>query len=889
MAPNKEAIHRINVAGSVQALVIDNDILFAGLQGGIIAVYSLETFELVSSVQAHEDSVLGLTLCSQHSLLLSSGADDAVNVWSTQSLQPLYTLRSSFEVGDIFCVSYSTRTRLAFLGAQNGSLSWYRIEDRSGESDPDTPFSPGTSKHRFFDSLGPGGSQDPLQLRSRNGSLRAGGHRDIIPVENSLAYSHKSYIYCMLLAKGLFQNDADEEVLITGGGGGTIKLWRVQGTGNAGLLELFKLKNKGYSVLSLAYSGPFLYAGLTDGVVHIYNLSSCQLVQKLKVGHGDVAQLQMSCGSIICGSSEGWLTQFNSQFAQVASCQAHKGRILASGHEYNHARKILATGGNDNTLAFWDPKDPAATSIAQAVQSDDELLKSLREFVAYQTVSVDPRHARDCHEAANFLRKLCNAFGANTTMLSPGQGVSPILVAKFAASTDPEDSKTILFYGHYDVVGAELIATNHKRSWHADPFTLTPMNGFFYGRGVSDNKGPILAALYAAADLSQQGALSCNVTFLLEGDEEAGSRGFRTTVQQHHSLIGPIDHILLSNSYWLDDHVPCLTFGMRGVVHASISITSSRPDLHSGMDGKSIQHEPLKDLTVLLSSILGSDGTEITIPSFHDAVDTLTPNEANAYTQIASSLLAGHPEISSQQEFAQSLMQRWRYPNLTIHQITVPEAKTAVTISRTATATLSIRIVPSQTAEAVAESLTSHLKTSFGQLRSSNTLSINITSKADPWLGNPSSPLFQALRSAIVDVWSPSSATNPDSRSFPSSGTATPTNTQQAQPSPHSRTTSNGKVASPLSPKLKPSRRTSLLHPSSLITASNTPYTSPLFIREGGSIPAISFLESEFPGADAAMFPMGQASDNAHLDNERMRVENLRKGREVFAKIFGSL
>lgn len=62
----------------------------------------------------------------------------------------------------------------------------------------------------------------------------------------------------------------------------------------------------------------------------------------------------------------------------------------------------------------------------------------------------------------------------------------------------------------------------------------------------------------------------------------------------------------------------------------------------------------------------------------------------------------------------------------------------------------------------------------------------------------------------------------------------------------------------------------------------------PLYIREGGSIPAISFLEREFR-APAAMFPMGQASDNAHLGNERMRVENLYKGREVFKQLFSEL
>lgn len=62
----------------------------------------------------------------------------------------------------------------------------------------------------------------------------------------------------------------------------------------------------------------------------------------------------------------------------------------------------------------------------------------------------------------------------------------------------------------------------------------------------------------------------------------------------------------------------------------------------------------------------------------------------------------------------------------------------------------------------------------------------------------------------------------------------------------------------------------------------------PLYIREGGSIPSIRFLEKEF-GAPAAHLPCGQASDAAHLDNERLRLANLYRSREIFGKVFGRL
>lgn len=460
----------------------------------------------------------------------------------------------------------------------------------------------------------------------------------------------------------------------------------------------------------------------------------------------------------------------------------------------------------------------------------------------------------DCHQAVTFLRKQFNSFGASTSFISPQDGVNPILLAKFSASPSNKSPKTVLFYGHYDVIDANL-----DGNWHADPFTLHPLNGFLYGRGVTDNKGPILAALYAVADLSQHDALSCNVVFLLEGDEEAGSRGFRSAVQSHRKDIGEVDYIMLSNSYWLDDHIPCLTFGMRGVIHASLTITSNKPDLHSGVDGKLLQHEPLKDLTVLLSSLIGEAGTDIKIPEFFDTVDKLHPNELEAYSAITSALGSGHPEIKDRKGFMRSLMQKWRDPNLTIHQIQVPESKTAVTISRSAKATLSIRIVPSQTADEVASQLEKYVLNEFQKIGGTNILSVKITSKADPWLGKISSQIYSALKHAVTDVWGTDEPTS--QRSFP----------QGSGPA-------SGKQAT---------RRGSSLITEGSYASTNTP-REPLFIREGGSIPAISFLEKEF-NAPAAMFPMGQASDNAHLDNERMRLENLYKGREVLKRVFAKL
>lgn len=102
--------HQVEAGGSILALVVDDDYLFAGLEGGDIAVcqdrrhiglsgcahteeasadqclnqvWSLERYEQVFKVHAHAESVLSLSLSEDKQLLFSSGVDSIVNVQLT--------------------------------------------------------------------------------------------------------------------------------------------------------------------------------------------------------------------------------------------------------------------------------------------------------------------------------------------------------------------------------------------------------------------------------------------------------------------------------------------------------------------------------------------------------------------------------------------------------------------------------------------------------------------------------------------------------------------------------------------------------------------------------------------------------------------------------------
>jgi len=500
--------------------------------------------------------------------------------------------------------------------------------------------------------------------------------------------------------------------------------------------------------------------------------------------------------------------------------------------------------------------------------------------VSFRTVSSNPVYAEDCRRGASWLRNLFKRFGASTELLNTDDKANPIVLARFKGQNSPSQKHNrVLFYGHYDVISAE----NEHRKWIVDPFDMQGIDGYLYGRGTSDNKGPVLAALYAVADLVAEKRLTSDVIFLIEGEEECGSRGFKKAIKSNKHLIGDVDWILLANSYWLDDDVPCLTYGLRGVVHATIRIESKHPDLHSGVEGSHMMDEALKDLVMLLAKLNGLSG-QVSIPSFYNKVLPITEAENKRYDAISKSLLRRNPDVGSADDLTASFKAKWREPSFTIHGFKTSGPTNSTIIPHVASAAISFRLVPDQDPTQIQKDLVSFLKAQFSTLQSLNTLSVTIDHQADPWLGDPENRIFKMLERAIMEAWGPISHGRRPSSTASKSPAAQIINgltSPKIAPVTSSTLTNNSNV-SPQSPAQDTSRQFSDLPKLQYPNA----YQRPLYIREGGSIPAIRFLEKEF-GAQAAHLPCGQASDNAHLDNERLRLLNLYKSREILKKVFG--
>ncbi|KAJ7134317.1 hypothetical protein C8R44DRAFT_662695 [Mycena epipterygia] len=816
-------LHSLRGSRSVLSLAASDLYIFCGSQGQDIPVWDKKTFGLKDTLRGHTGAVLALEL-AQPDLLFSASGDSTIRVWSTSTLTPIYVLSPYLDTGagDLFSLAWSPSLRTIFVGCQNTSLQWYDFNSEhhlDGAAHGDAPGSAsGTSTprkaHKFFDSY-PQYERKPADIYANNGSSRdISPHSDRstvpapraymdIPAGNVIDSAHYGYIYCMALLP--------DGRLITGSGDELVKVWDCS-EGKPTELHTFECNNG--AIYSLAVKDETVYAGCQDGSVKVLDLETKTLVRNIIVQEGiDVLSISLMNSDLYTCSANGLVQRFSASFDCTASWEAHEGILLSSiiahGNSKDHA--CLITGGSDDHIKVWDlisPEGESASGDSQTVlpsidsPTSDTLTYALSKFVSIPSVSCSVEHREDCRQAALWLKKCLSQLGAKTCLLPTGEGLNPLVLGTFSGMTvkNKQPKPRVLFYGHYDVISAP------SEGWDSDPFHMAGRNGYLYGRGVTDNKGPILAVACAVAHLLATRALGVDVVFLIEGEEECGSTGFGDAVRKHKDLIGHIDAILVSNSTWIAENTPCITYGLRGVVHCSLEISSDLPDMHSGIEGGAVV-EPLLDMVHLLSTLTDAQ-RQVRIPGFYERVRQQTDVEKNLYKQLAT--ITGRP--------ASSLSSRWREPSLTVHSIDISGPKNATVIPGTIKSQVSLRIVPDQDLDTIAKSLCLHLESSFKDLKSPHKLNVNVEHTADWWLGELDDFWFKALESAVQEEWG----------------------------------------------------------------------MEPLRIREGGSIPSVPFLEKEF-GCHALHLPMGQSSDQAHLPNERISLDNLRRGKCVIERFLSTV
>ncbi len=257
-------------------------------------------------------------------------------------------------------------------------------------------------------------------------------------------------------------------------------------------------------------------------------------------------------------------------------------------------------------------------ALAKIDQNLDAAVARLLQFVAIPSVSTDPAFAADCERAADWAANELKSIGFEAGV-RPTAG-RPMVVAH--AKAGRSDVPHVLFYGHYDVQPADPLEL-----WTAPPFephvVETASGKQIVGRGTADDKGQLMTFVEACRAFGETGGLPCNVTVLLEGEEETGSPSLPAFLAANGRELRA-DVALVCDTLMWNKTTPAITTMLRGLVGEEVIVHAANRDLHSGMFGGPAIN-PIRVLSRIIADLHDENG-RVTIDDFYDDVVEL-PHE----------------------------------------------------------------------------------------------------------------------------------------------------------------------------------------------------------------------------------------------------------------------
>jgi acetylornithine deacetylase/succinyl-diaminopimelate desuccinylase-like protein len=346
-----------------------------------------------------------------------------------------------------------------------------------------------------------------------------------------------------------------------------------------------------------------------------------------------------------------------------------------------------------------------AAALAYARRHRERFLAELADFVRFPSVSADPRHADDVVECAGWLAGHLRALGAIGVRIVP-TARHPVVHAAWRHETM---RPTVLIYGHYDVVSADPL-----EAWRSPPFEATRQGESLYGRGTSDDKGQLFAHLKAVESLLRtSGTLPANVVCLCDGEEEIGSPSLAAFLASQRDAF-QADAVVVSDTPILGPGRPALTYALRGLLSLEARVSGPRRDLHSGRFGGAV-HNPAQVLCDLVSSLHDSSG-RVAVAGFYDRVRPARAVERAAMARMGPTDAQVRRDAGVDKAWGESgytLFERLTLrPALSVNGLSGghagPGLKTVIPAS--ARTKLSVRLVPDQDPEEIADLLKQHFE-----------------------------------------------------------------------------------------------------------------------------------------------------------------------------------
>jgi len=383
------------------------------------------------------------------------------------------------------------------------------------------------------------------------------------------------------------------------------------------------------------------------------------------------------------------------------------------------------------------------TSVQQYLkQNYARFLDELCAYVRFPSISAQESHRKDMTACAQWAVQHCRAIGLDS-QLHPTAGHPIILVRTPRSGSSPKPH--FLVYGHYDVQPPEPLEL-----WESPPFEPHIRNNQLFARGAVDNKGQHFAHLKAVEAYLKTGTeLPCDLTFLIEGEEEVGSNHLSDFLKKNRQALR-CDAVVISDNGIPDLKHPALTYALRGIAAVVIKLHGPSRDLHSGIFGGSVDN-PAMALCQMLAQLRDKRG-RIAIPGFYDDVAPLSSYERKQLARVPFSEPAyrkflGVPQLFGERGFT-PIEQRTARPTIEINGLTSgyqgEGSKTIV--PAWASAKLTFRLVPNQTLAKARQLITQHLKRICPP---TVRLTIDVGHGGEPYLVSPKGAQAQAALRAL--------------------------------------------------------------------------------------------------------------------------------------------
>ena len=383
--------------------------------------------------------------------------------------------------------------------------------------------------------------------------------------------------------------------------------------------------------------------------------------------------------------------------------------------------------------------------IHEYIQSNqDRFLSELFDLLRIPSVSADSRHKGDVRKCAEMVKARLLEAGVDKAEICETAGHPIVYGEKFVNPSAP----TVLVYGHYDVQPPDPLDL-----WHTPPFEPTVRDGKIYARGACDDKGQFYMHVKAFEILKKHDLLSCNIKFMIEGEEEVGSDNLGLFVKANKEKL-KADVILISDTSLISLDQPSITAGLRGLSYMEVEVEGANRDLHSGVYGGAVAN-PINVLSKMITSLHDENG-KITIPGFYDKVVELSAAEREAINKAPFSLEEYKKEIGIEDivgEKGYTTIERTGIrPTLDCNGIwggyTGEGAKTV--LPSKASAKISMRLVPNQNPDEITQLFTKHFKAIAPK-----SVRVKVTAHhgGEPAVTPTDSKAFKAASKAFEEVW----------------------------------------------------------------------------------------------------------------------------------------